>query len=95
MRTDRDSETSSEWQLKFRHTEQSEVSQTGVLSFTPHPNLLPKEKGLAAFPLQGTLAEPTKRSWVVWNCVPYGWGIKGEEVNLTHQLEMLKQVQYD
>ena len=46
--------------------------------FNTHPNLLPKEKKLAVFPLLGTLAEPTKRSWVVWNCVPYGWGIKGE-----------------
>ena len=29
----------------------------------------------AILPLQGTLAEPTKRSWVEWNCVPYGWGM--------------------
>ena len=27
-------------------------------------------------PLLGTLAEPTKLSWVVWNCVPYGWGFR-------------------
>ena len=41
----------SKTEYKFRHTEQSEVSQTRVLSFNTHPNLLPRENN--CFPLQG------------------------------------------
>ena len=60
-----------------------------LFRLTPHPNLLPKEKGLAAFPLQGTLAEPCETACRIAE------GVREWGQNLTLQLEILKQVQYD
>ena len=48
--------------LHTRHTERSEISHQSRRFFN-------KKRPLSL----ETLAEPTKRSWVEWNCVPYGW----------------------